>query len=217
MAPMLDEITQAVVTGDAARVVGRTKRALGEGIDPLVILREALFPGMDEVGRRMGAGEYFIPEVLLSVRAMKMATQVLKPLIAQGETPPSLGRVVIGTVQGDLHDIGKNVVIMMLEGAGFEVADLGINVPDEEFIEKVRDTKPDIVAMSALITTTMGKMEDVIQGLQGAGCRGDVSIMVGGAPVNQEFATKIGADGYAPDAGSAARLARKLVTERRTA
>lgn len=212
--PILNEISQAVVTGDAVHVIGLTERALGEGIDPLVVLREALSPGMDEVGRRMGAGECFMPEVLLSVRAMKMASQVLEPLIAQSETPTSLGRVVIGTVQGDLHDIGKNLVIMMLEGAGFEVADLGINVPDEEFIVKVKDAKPDILAMSALIITTRGKMEDVIQGLRGAGCRGDVSVMVGGAPINQEFATKIGADGYAPDAGSAARLARKLVTER---
>jgi len=214
MDSILSKISQAVINGDATVTRELTQTALKEGVAPSAILREALALAMDEVGRRMEAGDYFLPEVLLSARAMKTASEILKPLLIQGKAEGSLGRVVIGTVEGDVHDIGKNIVAMMLEGAGFEVIDLGINVPSKQFLNKVQETKADILAMSALLTTTMGKMEEVIKDLKAAGCRKDIIVMVGGAPVNQEFASKIGADGFAPDAGGAARLARKLAKER---
>lgn len=213
MESILDEICKAVIGGDAVIAKELTEKAVAQNIAPQRIFKEALGPGMDEVGRKMETGECFIPEVMLSVRAMKIASEVLRPLIAQNGSAKTLGRVLFGTVQGDLHDIGKNLVIMLLKGTGFEVIDLGINVPTEQFIEKVKDEKPDILAMSALITT-MGKMEEVIKSLQAANCRENTIVMVGGAPVNQEFAQKIGADGYAGDAGSAARLAKRLLTNR---
>jgi len=214
MASILGELSQAVITGDAAAVKESTEKALAQGIAPDKIFREALIPGMDEVGRRMEAEEYFIPEVLLSARAMKSATEILNPLISQNKTMEPLGRVVIGTVQGDLHDIGKNLVVMMLEAKGFQVTDLGFNVPSEQFIENVKDTQADILAMSALLTTTMQKMGETIKNLQSAGYREKVIVMVGGAPVTDDFSRNIGADGCASDAASAARLAEKLITGR---
>lgn len=214
MASILDELSQAVIRGDAAAVKESTEKALAQGVAPERLFREALIPGMDEVGRRMEAEEYFIPEVLLSARAMKAASEILKPLIAQSKTVEPLGQVVIGTVQGDLHDIGKNLVTTLLEAKGFQVTDLGINVPPEQFIEKVKDTKADILAMSALLTTTMQKMDETIKSLQAAGYRENVIVMVGGAPVTEDFSKNIGADGFASDAAGTARLASKLITER---
>ena len=214
MASILDELSQAVITGDAAAVKESTEKALAQGIAPDKIFREALIPGMDEVGRRMEAEEYFIPEVLLSARAMKSATEILNPLIARNKTMEPLGRVVIGTVQGDLHDIGKNLVALMLEAKGFQVTDLGINVPPEQFIESVKNTEADILAMSALLTTTIQKMGEIIESLQSAGYREKVVVMVGGAPVTDDYSRNIGADGFASDAAGAARLAEKLITER---
>ncbi|MFC1993421.1 B12-binding domain-containing protein [Chloroflexota bacterium] len=214
MSTILDELSQAVIKGDAVAVKELTEKALAEGIDPQSIFGDSIIPAMNEVGRRMETEEYFIPEVLLSCRAVKSASEILKPLISQGKTVKPEGRVVIGTVQGDVHDIGKNLVMMMLEGVGFEVIDLGIDVPTERFVEKVRDARPDIVAMSALLTMTTEKMVEVIQSLSAAGYRENLIIMVGGAPVNQEFAVKIGADGFAPDAGGAARLAKELLASR---
>lgn len=214
MASILDELSQAVIEGDAVAVKEFTEKALAQGVDPERVFREALIPGMDEVGRRMEAEEYFIPEVLLSVRAMKTASEILKPLIAQSKTVEPLGRVVIGTVQGDLHDIGKNLVATMLNAKGFQVTDLGINVPPEQFIENVKNTKADILAMSAMLTTTMQKMDETIISLRAAGYREKVIVMVGGAPITDDFSRSIGADGFAIDAAGAARLAEKLITER---
>jgi len=214
MTSILDELSQAVIRGDAAAVKESTEKALTQGLTPEKIFREALIPGMDEVGRRMEAEEYFIPEVLLSARAMKSASEILNPLIAQSKKVEPLGRVVIGTVQGDLHDIGKNLVAMMLEAKGFEVTDLGINVSPEQFIEKVKSTKADILAMSALLTTTIQKMDETIKNLQSAGYRENLVVMVGGAPVTDDYSRNIGADGFASDAAGAARLAKELVTKR---
>ena len=214
MVSILDELTQAVIRGDAAVVKESTEKALAQGLTPEKIFREALIPGMDEVGRRMEAEEYFIPEVLLSALAMKSATEILNPLIAQSKKVEPLGRVVIGTVQGDLHDIGKNLVAMMLEAKGFEVTDLGINVPPEQFIEKVKSTKADILAMSALLTTTIQKLDETIKSLRTAGYRENLVVMVGGAPVTDDYSRNIGADGFASDAAGAARLAKELVTKR---
>ena len=213
MASILDELSQAVIEGNAAAVKELTEKALAQGVTADMIFREALIPGMDEVGRRMEAEEYFIPEVLLSARAMKSASEILNPLIAQSKTAEPLGRVVIGTVQGDLHDIGKNLVAMMLEAKGFQVTDLGTNVSPEQFIENVKGTKADILAMSALLTTTMQKMDETIKSLQSAGYREKVIVMIGGAPITTDFAKNIGADGFAADAAGAARLAKTLLTE----
>ena len=214
MASILGELSQAVIRGDAATVKESTEKALAQGIAPDKIFREALIPGMDEVGRRMEAEEYFIPEVLLSARAMKSATEILNPLISQNKTMEPLGRVVIGTVQGDLHDIGKNLVVLMLEAKGFQMTDLGFNVSPEQFIENVKNTKADILAMSAMLTTTMQKMNETIKSLRTAGYREKVIVMVGGAPITDDFSRSIGADGFASDAASAARLAEKLITGR---
>ena len=214
MASILDELSQAVIVGDAAAVKEFTEKALAQGVPSEKIFREALIPGMDEVGRRMEAEEYFIPEVLLSARAMKTASEILNPLIAQSKTMEPLGRVVIGTVQGDLHDIGKNLVAMMLEAKGFQVTDLGINVPPEQFIESVKNTKADILAMSALLTTTIQKMDETIKSLRTAGYQENLVVMVGGAPVTDDYSRNIGADGFASDAAGAARLAERLITER---
>lgn len=214
MESIADDICQAVIRGDAVVVKELTEKALAQDITPQSIFKEALGPGMDEVGRKMEVGEYYIPEVMLSARAMKTASEMLRPLIGQSGSVKTLGHVVFGTVAGDLHDIGKNLVIMLLEGTGFEVIDLGINVPTEQFIEKVKEEKPDILAISAMLTTTIGKMEEVIKSLRLANHRENTIVMVGGAPVNQGFAQKICADGYAVDAGSAARLAKHLITNR---
>ncbi len=205
----LEALTQAVIVGDLAGARQLTQQAVDEGVDPLVVFRQALVPGMDVVGKKMKAQEYYIPEVLLSARAMKGATEILRPLLAADPNAQPTGRVVAGTVSGDLHDIGKNLVCMMLEGAGFEVTDLGTNVSPDKFVAAAREKKADFVALSALLTTTMVRMSDVVKALETAGMRGQVKVMVGGAPVTQRFATEIGADGYAPDAAGAADLAKE--------
>lgn len=214
MASILGELSQAVVVGDATAVKESTEKALAQGIVPDKIFREALIPGMDEVGRKMEAEEYYIPEVLLSVRAMRAASAILKPLIAESKTLKPLGRVVIGTVQGDLHDIGKNLVAMMLEAKGFQLVDLGIDVSPGKFIENVKSNKADILAMSTLLTTTMPKIGETIEALRTAGSRESVIVMVGGAPLTDDYSRNIGADVFASDAAGAARLAEKLITER---
>ena len=214
MASILGELSQAVIVGDATVVKESTEKALAQGIVPDEIFRQALIPGMDEVGRKMEAEEYFIPEVLLSVRAMKAASAILKPLIAENKTLKPLGRVVIGTVQGDLHDIGKNLVAMMLEAKGFQLIDLGIDVSPAKFIENVKSTKADILAMSTLLTTTIQKMDETIAALCTAGARESVIIMVGGAPVTDDYSRNIGADAFASDAAGAARLAEQLMMKR---
>jgi 5-methyltetrahydrofolate--homocysteine methyltransferase len=174
------------------------------------VLKGGLLTGMDQVGVDFRAGELFVPEVLIAARAMHAGMDLLRPLLAEGEVPSS-GKVVLGTVKGDLHDIGKNLVGMMLEGGGFEIVDLGTDVPPEKFAEAVRTEQPALVGMSALLTTTMPSMKDTIEALEDTGVREQVRVMIGGAPVTRAFSDEIGADGYAPDAASAVELARSLV------
>lgn len=207
---MLEELKRAVLSGDDERAAELTKKALEEGIEPGKVLNEALIPAMEIVGREYEEGERYVPEMLISAEAMKAAMGVLRPRLV--ETGVRLkGKVVIGTVEGDLHDIGKNLVAMMLEGAGFEVIDLGVEVTAERFVQAVREHKPDVLGMSALLTTTMIHMPEVIEALKEAGLREEVKVIVGGAPVTQEYAEKIGADGYAPDAASAVEVVKRLL------
>lgn len=206
----LDVLFEGILDGDMSVTPSRVQAALGAGIAPGVILNEGMIPAMSEVGQLFEDGEYFVPEMLISARAMQAGLAVLKPyLVASGIEP--LGTVVIGTVQGDMHDIGKNLVTMMLEGAGFAVIDLGVDVKPESFIESVRQNKPQVVAMSALLTTTMPKMEVTLEAMRQAGVLENVKVMVGGAPVTPEFAKKIGAHGYASDASQAATLAKSFM------
>ena len=205
LAPVFD----AVVEGDAESTRLGVQSALEQGISASIILQDGLIAAMDEVGRRFEAGDFFVPEMLVSARAMQSGLQLLKPLLAESDVK-STGRVAIGTVKGDLHDIGKNLVVMMLEGAGYEVKDLGVDVPPEKFVQAVRDGAQ-ILGFSALLTTTMSNMSVTLKALNEAGVRNQVKVMVGGAPVTQEFADKIGADAYAPDASSAVRVAHELV------
>jgi 5-methyltetrahydrofolate--homocysteine methyltransferase len=210
MSTVLEELTQAVIGGNADAAKDITGKALAEKIDPLEVLQKALVPAMAEVGRRMQAEEYYIPDVIVSARAMRASSDILKPLIAGNPNNKPLGTVVIGTVFGDMHDIGKNLVVMMLEGASFQIHDLGINVPAAQFVAKVNEVKPTIVALSAMLTTTMMVMREIIEALKKAGVRDSVKVIIGGAPVTQRFADDIGADGYAGDAASAADLAKRL-------
>ena len=200
-----------ILAGHAKEVRHLTEEALALGMEPLDLLFSALIPGLQEVGRRFETGEYFVPEMLVSAKAMQEALGVLRPLLAQSGLKP-IGRVMMMTVKGDLHDIGKNLCNIMLEGAGFEVIDLGVNVTPEKMVTAVRRHQPPVVGFSALLTTTMGMFEVNLEALRRAGLRDQVKVMVGGAPVTQEFADSIGADGYAPDASAAVRLAQRLIT-----
>lgn len=204
----LKALAQAVIDGNPTEAVRLTKEALEEGLSPKTILNEGLIAGMDVVGVRFKANEIYIPQVVIAGRAMKMAMELLEPKLAAAGVDP-IGKAVIGTVQGDLHDIGKNLVAMMLKGAGFKVEDLGVDVDPETFVEKVKSTNAQIVGLSALLTTTMTAMDKTIQAIREAGL--SCKVMVGGAPVTQNFADKIGADGYAPDAASAVDLAKSLL------
>jgi len=206
----IEQIREAVIDGDARGTVAQIEAALAADVDPEHILREGLISGMQEVGRLFEEGEYFVPEMLISARAMSAALVVLKPRLAS-QGVESSGKIVIGTVRGDLHDIGKSLVVMMLEGAGFEVIDLGIDVPPERFVEAVVNDAPHVLALSALLTTTMMNMGEVIEALEAAGVRQRVKVLIGGAPITQTFADQIGADGYSPDAASAPSRARELV------
>jgi 5-methyltetrahydrofolate--homocysteine methyltransferase len=200
----------AVLEGDAKIAGESTRQALAAGADPLKLVRDYMMPAMAEVGRRFETNEYFVPELLISARAMKAALEPIRPLLAaRGDQP--VGRVVLGTVKGDLHDIGKNLVAAMLEGGGFEVFDLGVNVSPEQFIEAVRQKKATIVAMSALLTTTMPAMKSTIEALKQSGTRNQVKILIGGAPITQHYATEIGADGYSESAAGVVALARKAL------
>jgi len=201
---------QAILDGDADRVAEMVEAALKEGVSPTEVLNEGLMKGMNVVGDLFKRDELFVPEVILSAKAMKRGTEILQPLMV-GEQRQATRIAVLGTVKGDIHDIGKNLVKTMMEGAGFEVIDLGIDIPAETFVQKASEVKPQIVAMSALLTTTMVYMKVVIDALQEAGIRDQVKIMVGGAPITRAFAAEIGADGTAPDAVTAADLARNLV------
>jgi 5-methyltetrahydrofolate--homocysteine methyltransferase len=209
--PVLEELRQAVVDGQAKAAVARATQGLEEGIPAEVLLRDGLISAMQEVGRLFEEGEIFVPEMLVSARAMNATLVVLKPLLAtEGSEARSEGKVVIGTVQGDLHEIGKNLVAIMLEGSGFEVVDLGTDVSPERFLEAA-EAGADVVAMSALLTTTMTNMKAVVEALGRAGLRDKVRIIVGGAPITDRFASEIGADGYAPDASKAVRKVRELL------
>jgi len=204
------ELYDAILTGNAKKAEAVTKAALAENVDPAELVGKYMIPAMDEVGKRFECNEYFVPELLIAARAMKTALELITPhLIAKGVE--RAGRVVIGTVQGDLHDIGKNLVASMLEGGGFEVVDLGVEVPPEKFVAAAKEKDGTIVALSALLTTTMTMMKTVIDALQTAGVRSTTKVMIGGAPITQQFADEIGADGYSDNASSAVALARKLV------
>jgi 5-methyltetrahydrofolate--homocysteine methyltransferase len=202
-------IFQCVVEGDNAGVQQQVNAALAAGLPANQILNEGLIVGMAEVGRLFEEGEYFVPEMLISARAMKSAMAILKPHLTTSEVGAA-GKVIIGTVKGDLHDIGKNLVSLMLEGAGFQVVDLGSDVSPEKYVEAAKEHAPNIVAMSALLTTTMVNMKSTITALEEAGLRGKVKVMIGGAPVTEAFAQQIGADGYAPDASRAVATAKAL-------
>ena len=205
----LKEIYQNVVDGQAADVEAGVKAALAAGIPADEILSKALIAAMDEVGQRFEEGDLFVPEMLIAARAMQAGLRVLKPALAMTDVKAA-GKVAIGTVKGDLHDIGKNLVAMMLEGAGFEVRDLGVDVSPEAFVKAAQDGV-ELIGMSALLTTTMSSMEVTVQALKNAGLRDKVKIFIGGAPVTQEYANKIGVDGFAADASSATRVARQLL------
>jgi 5-methyltetrahydrofolate--homocysteine methyltransferase len=208
--PDLKPLYDAVVNGDANTAREVTERALAEKVDPLTLVNEQMAPAMKEVGRRFEACDYFVPELLLSARAMKASLELLRPILAaRGDEP--VGRVVIGTVKGDLHDIGKNLVAAMLEGGGFEVIDLGVNVTPEKFIETVKEKKANVVSMSALLTTTMLSMKGTIEAFRQAGLRDQVKVLIGGAPITKKFADEIGADGYGENAVEAVALARKAL------
>jgi 5-methyltetrahydrofolate--homocysteine methyltransferase len=207
--PDLTKLHDAILNGDAKTSVAVTKEALAENVDPLDLVTKYMVPAMDEVGRRFECEEYFVPELLLAARAMKGSLALIRPLlVARGDKP--IATVVIGTVKGDLHDIGKNLVSAMLEGAGFEIIDLGSDVSPEKFVEAVKTSGANLIALSALLTVTMPSMKTTIEALKSAGLREQVKVMVGGAPVTNQYAQEIGADGYGESASSAVHLARKL-------
>jgi len=205
----LKKLYDAILTGNAKVAKDTTEKALAAGVDPQTLVKEQMIPAMDEVGRRYEANEYFVPELLIAARAMKASLELIRPLLAARGAEPS-GRVVVGTVKGDLHDIGKNLVAAMLEGAGFEVVDLGVDVTADKFISAAKEKNAKIIAMSALLTTTMSSMKTTVEALKTAGVREKFKIMIGGAPVTQKYADEIGADGYSSNANGAVALARKL-------
>ena len=206
----LNQLYEAILNGDAKTSAAVTREALASGIAPMDLITGYMVPAMDEVGKRFECEDYFVPELLLAGRAMKASMELMRPLLAQQGVEP-VGRVVIGTVKGDLHDIGKNLVASMLEGGGFEVIDLGADVAPEVFVETARAKNAGLVALSALLTVTMNSMRTTIQAFEKAGTRDQVKVMVGGAPVTQQFADEIGADGFSENASSAVALARKLL------
>jgi corrinoid protein of di/trimethylamine methyltransferase len=210
--PELNQLYEAILEGDAKTAVEVARAALAENEAPLKLLSEYMVPAMDEVGRRFQCEEFFVPELLLSGRAMKATLELLRPLLSASGAQPA-GRVVIGTVKGDLHDIGKNLVASLLEGGGFEVYDVGADVSPERFIEAIQSRNPDIVALSALLTVTMPAMKTTIDELKRAGVRDSVKVMIGGAPVTRQYAEEIGADAYGEDASVAVSIARSLIAK----
>jgi 5-methyltetrahydrofolate--homocysteine methyltransferase len=206
---ILNEISECMQRGDDAKTAELTQQAIDAGLTASEILNNGLLAGMAIVGRKMGAHEIFLPEVLLAARAMSAGVDLLKPLL-MAEDVQSSGKVVIGTMKGDMHDIGKNLVGIMLEGAGFEIVDLGTDVPPERFVEVAETEKASVVGLSALLTTTMTGMKDVIDLIESKGLRGQIKVIVGGAPLSQAFADEIGADGYGYDANKAVGLVKEL-------
>ena len=209
MSDLLEKIAAGVIEGNLNEVPDQVQSALDEGLEPNKILENGLIVGMNEVGKRFKGGSMFVPEVLRSARTMHAGQELLRPLLAEGDASLG-GKILLGTVQGDLHDIGKNLVGMMCEGAGFQVIDLGFNLEPEKFTEAIKQHQPDIVGMSALLTTTMRAMGHTIKAIEEAGLRDKLKVMVGGAPVDADFADRIGADGYGHNAASGAELAKKL-------
>jgi 5-methyltetrahydrofolate--homocysteine methyltransferase len=207
----LEAVYKAVMDGDAPGAATQVQAAMDAGVPPSDILNKGCIAAMGEVGRLFEEGEMFVPEMLIAARAMQAGMNILKPHLAEGEIS-SAGKVVVGTVAGDLHDIGKNLVGMMMEGAGFEIVDLGTDVSADAFVEAVKQHEPDLIGMSALLTTTMPSMKATVEALEEAGLRDRVKVLVGGAPVTQTYAEQIGADGFAPDASSAARKAKELLS-----
>jgi 5-methyltetrahydrofolate--homocysteine methyltransferase len=207
---VLENLKENVIAGNESKVLEYTRKALDEGIDLEKILNDGFIPGMDVVGSKFQANEIYVPEMLISAKAMKAGMKILEPLLTEAGVEP-IGKVVIGTVKGDLHDIGKNLVAMMLEGGGFEVIDAGVDITAQKFMDLVKENKPDILGLSALLTTTMAEIKNVIDAFKEEGLRDDVKMIVGGAPVSEEYAKDIGADGYSPDAASAVNLAKKLL------
>lgn len=210
MNPTLQEIFEGIVGGNRVVVKEKVKEALDAGLNPAAILSEGMIAAMARVGKLFEDGECYVPEMLVAARAMQEGLAILKPYLVETKVQ-SAGKVIAGTVQGDLHDIGKNLVCMMLEGAGFEIHDLGIDVSPDRFVEAVRTQHPDIVALSALLTTTMPNMQATVAALRNAGLRDKVKVIVGGAPVTERYAQQIGADGYAPDASRAVALAKSML------
>ncbi|MBK8049741.1 MAG: corrinoid protein [Anaerolineales bacterium] len=204
------ELYDAIIAGNAKVSAAVTQKAIDAGADPQVLLNNSMIEAMNEVGRRFEANECFVPELLISARAMKAALEIIRPLL-KGEGAEPAGRVVIGTVQGDLHDIGKNLVATMLEGGGFEIFDIGVDASPDKFVDAVQKNTPDLVALSALLTTTLPAMKRIVDKLTQAGVRENIKVIVGGAPVTQGFADEIGADGYSDNAAGAVTLARRLL------
>lgn len=207
---LLDTLYDAVFDGDRDGAVSATHAGVAAGVAPAELLYEAMIPALEEVGRRFETGEIFLPEMLVAARAMQAAMDVIRPLIVDGSVE-KVGTFVMGTVAGDIHDVGKNLVNVMLEGTGFEVIDLGVNVGADTFVEAIRAHQPDIVGLSAFLTTTLPEIGHTIEAIRDAGLREGVKILIGGAPVNDLTVAQTGADGYAPDASTAARLAKTLV------
>lgn len=206
----LEEIKVGVIEGNISQAKKATQKSLESGMEPLKIIRDGLVAGMNVVGPRFKAGDMFVPEVLMSAKAMHAGMDLIKSKIVDIELT-SAGKVVIGTVRGDLHDIGKNLVAIMLESSGFEVINLGVDIPPEKFAEAIREHQPKVIGLSALLTTTMLEMKEVIDYLKEEGLRDDINVIIGGAPVTMDFSTEIGADGYAPDGGSAVELVKDLL------
>jgi corrinoid protein of di/trimethylamine methyltransferase len=209
-AEIMKKLADAVAEGDDELTVELTKKALDTGMEPVQIINDGLTTGINVVGECFGAGEYFLPDLLLGAKAMEAGIEILEPLLAGAERE-FVGRVIMGTVEGDLHSIGKNIVIIMLKAAGFEVYDLGVDVPTSKFAEEIKRLNPDIVGISALLTSTVGRQEEIIEYLKEEGMREQVKVMIGGAPISQSWADKIGADGYAEDAIGAVRVAKNLL------
>ncbi len=209
---VLEDLSASVISGNAAKTEEFTTSALSSGLAPVDVLTKGLIAGMNVVGAKFKNNEFYVPEVLIAARAMKAGMKILRPKLAETGVKPE-AKFVVGTVKGDLHDIGKNLVAMMMEGAGFEVIDLGVDVTPDKFVDAIKTNNAELIGMSALLTTTMLNMKDTITALNSSGLRDKVKVLVGGAPLTQSFSDEIGADGYAPDAASAVDLARQLLAK----
>jgi len=206
----LNQLYDAILTGNLNLSVSTTQEAIAEGLNPQTVINDYMVKAMEEMGARFESGKAFVPNLLMSARAMKGSLELLKPLL-KSDGSESAGKVVIGTVKGDLHDIGKNLVASMLEGCGFEVINLGVDVSSEKFVEAIKEHNADVICMSALLTTTMNYMKEVVAAVEAAGLKDQVKIMIGGAPLNMNFANQIGADGYSDNANSAVQTAKELM------